>query len=100
MFNQKGIQILKLLALFFNLESILIEGLGMDELSCFDVPVTDYRFEYTHYGRVIEERERLINEDGCVEIPYYRKRVLGAYTDGLEFSVSDTVFDYDYWFPE
>ncbi|RNC83866.1 MAG: hypothetical protein ED557_08835 [Balneola sp.] len=90
----------QVVTLAFNLEGLLREGLGTDEFSCFNVPVTDYRFEYTHYGIELEEGIQLVNEDGSIELPFFGKKVLGAYTGGFEFSVSDTLFDYDYWFPE
>ncbi len=86
-------------SLRFNIQRILEAGFGTDEFSCFDVPVTDYRFQYTHFGREIEGREPLINEGGNLEVPYFGTNILGAYTDGLEFSVSDTAFNFDYWFP-
>ncbi|RNC83865.1 MAG: hypothetical protein ED557_08830 [Balneola sp.] len=89
----------QIIDIYYNIQSLLREGLGTDEFSCFDVPVIDYRFEYTHYGREPEEGIQLVNEDGSIELPFFGKRVLGAYTGGFEFSVSDTAFDYDYWFP-
>ncbi len=96
--------------LTFSIISIFEEGFGVsfsgDPLGgifgtppqdCFEYPITNYKFSYTHFGKEVDEGVRLVNEDGTIELPFFGKKVIGSNSGEFDFSVSDTVFNADYW---
>lgn len=86
------------LQLIYNLDTLIDNGFQVEN-NCFDVEITEFTFKYTIFGRELNETDRIVNEDGTIALPFFGKKIVGIYSGEHKFAVSDTAYDFDYWFP-